>query len=94
MNNSQRGSLRFYLVAVVLALTALVLGIWDILVQREGGDWLMQITLPVLLIVVLAGLHAQAKREHIAQERAEADEFGDDDPGAGMPQGAQPDIEP
>ena len=73
MNNSQRGSLHFYLVAVLLALVAFGLGIWDILVQREGGDWLMQILLPVLLIIVLAGLHAQARRQRIAEEEAEAD---------------------
>ncbi len=73
MRNSQRGSLHFYLVAVLLALVAFALGIWDILVQREGGDWLMQILLPVLLIIVLAGLHAQAKRERIAEEQADAD---------------------
>jgi uncharacterized membrane protein SirB2 len=73
MKNTQRGSLQFYLVAVLLALVAFALGIWDILVQREGGDWLMQILLPVLLIIVLAGLHAQAKRERIAEEQADAD---------------------
>lgn len=73
MNDSQRGSLHFYLVAVLLALVAFALGIWDILVQREGGDWLMQILLPVLLIIVLAGLHAQAKRERIADEQSEVD---------------------
>jgi len=79
MNNSQRGSLHFYLVAVLLALVAFALGIWDILVQREGGDWLMQILLPVLLIIVLAGLHAQARRQRIAEEEAEAD-AGEDQP--------------
>lgn len=78
MKNSQRGSLQFYLVAVLLALVAFALGIWDILVQREGGDWLMQILLPVLLIFVLAGLHAQAKRERIAEEQAEVDSKEDE----------------
>ncbi|MFQ5529205.1 MAG: hypothetical protein ACE5FP_02560 [Gemmatimonadota bacterium] len=89
MNNSEHGSMHFYLVAVVLALAAFALGIWDILVQAEGGDWLMQILLPVLLIIVLAGLHAQAKRQRIAAEQAEAADFPDD----GSRDGA-PEIEP
>ena len=63
MNNSQRGSLQFYLVVMLLALLAFVLGLWDIMIEREGGGWLIQIILPVILIIVLAGLHSQAKRE-------------------------------
>ena len=79
MTDSQRGSLQFYLVAVVLALMAFALGIWDILVQSEGGDWLLQILLPVLLIMVLAGLHAQARRQRIAEERDVSDDATDVD---------------
>ncbi len=68
MNNSQRGSLQFYLVVILRALLAFGLGVWDRMVEREGGDWLIQITLPVILIIVLAGLYSRAKRERIALE--------------------------
>ena len=68
MNNSQRGSLQFYLVVILLALIAFGLGVWDIMIEREGGGWLMQIIMPVVLIIVLAGLHSQAKQQRIARE--------------------------
>ena len=69
MNNLQRGSLQLYLVVILLAVLAFGLGLWDILIEREGGGWLVQIILPAVLIVILGGLYSQAKRERIALEK-------------------------
>ena len=79
MNNSQRGSLHFYMVAVILALVAIALGVWDVLVEGQGAGWMVELILPVLLIVVLAVLHSQARRDRIAQEK-ESESDGDDEP--------------
>ena len=79
MNNSQRGSLQFYLAAIILALVAIGLGVWEVLVEREGGDWLIQLILPALLVIVLAVMHSQAVRDRKAREmEAEEDEEGDE----------------
>lgn len=71
MKNSQRGSLQLYLIVILLVLLAFGLGLWDIMIEREGGGWLVQIILPVVLIVILGGLYSQTKRERIALEDAE-----------------------
>lgn len=73
MTNSQRGSLQFYLAAIILALFAIALGLWKTLVEREAGDWLIQLILPALLVIILAGLHSRAVRDRKARE-VEAEE--------------------
>jgi len=69
--NSQRGSVRFYLLAISLALVFFALGIWEVLVERKGGNWLTQLILPVLLIAVLATMHSQARRDRIRRNEEE-----------------------
>ncbi len=82
MNNSQRGFMRFYLAAIILALVAIVLGLWKTLVEQEGGDWLIQLILPALLVIILAGLHSQAVRNRKAREmEAEQEEEEEDESG-------------
>lgn len=71
MMNSQRGSLHFYLLAISLALVFFALGVWEVFIEAEGGNWLTQLILPVLLIVVLAVLHSQAKRDRIKRDKEE-----------------------
>ena len=68
MTNAQRDSLQFYLAASILALLAIALGLWKTLVEREGGDWLIQLILPAWLVISLAGLHSQAVRDRKARE--------------------------
>ena len=60
--------MRVYLVLVALALVAFAFGMWDTFVERTGDGWLMQTILPILLIIVLAGLYVKARRERIAEE--------------------------
>jgi len=79
MINSQRGSLHFYLAAIILALVAIGLGIWEALVDRQDGGWLIQLVLPALLVIVLVVLHSQARRDRIAHEK-ESESDGDDKP--------------
>jgi uncharacterized membrane protein (DUF485 family) len=79
MNNSQRGSLRFYLVVILLALIAFAVGVWDVMIEREGGGWLIQISVAVVLIVILAGLYSRARRERIALEEEAAADAPEDD---------------
>ena len=69
--NSQRGSVRFYLLAISLALVFFALGVWEVLVERKGGNWLTQLILPVLLIGVLATMHSQARRDRIRRNEEE-----------------------
>ena len=86
MNSSQRGSMQFYLAAIILALVAIALGIWEAMVDREGGDWLIQLILPALLVIVLAGMHSQARRNRIAREMAadeQDEEESEDEEGQG-----------
>lgn len=78
MNNSQRGFLHFYLAAIILALVAIGLGVWSILVDRGGGDWLIQLVLPALLVIVLAVWHSQAVRDRKAREREAEEEEADE----------------
>lgn len=78
MNNSQRGSLQFYVAAIILALVAIGLGLWETLVNRQGGDWLIQLILPALLVIVLAVWHSQAVRDRKARETEAEDEEGDE----------------
>ncbi len=83
MTNSQRGSLQFYLAAIILALFAIALGLWKTLVEREGGDWLIQLILPALLVIILAGLHSRAVRDRKAREM-EAEEEEQEENRSGM----------
>ncbi len=79
MNNSQRGSLHFYLAAIILALVAIGLGLWEALIEREGGDWLIQLILPALLVIVLAVWHSQVVRDRKARETEEEEEDEEED---------------
>ena len=83
MTNSQRGLLQFYLAAIILALFAIALGLWKTLVEREGGDWLIQLILPALLVIILAGLHSRAVRDRKAREM-EAEEEEQEENRSGM----------
>ena len=60
----RRNVATFYLVAAGIALLALVFGLWDLLVERDGGeDLVMQVLLPVLLLVLVLGLYRKARRD-------------------------------
>ena len=83
MTNSQRGSLQFYLAAIILALFAIALGLWKTLVEREAGDWLIQLILPALLVIILADLHSRAVRDRKAREM-EAEEEEQEENRSGM----------
>jgi hypothetical protein len=43
---------KYWLLVAALGFVALALGLWDVLVERDGGEnWLMQVILPLLLSV-------------------------------------------
>lgn len=79
MNNSQRGSLRLYLAVILVALIAFGVGLWDVMIESQGGGWLIQISVAVVLIVILAGLYSRARRERIAMEQDAAAGAPEDD---------------
>jgi len=76
--STQRGSLHFYLAAVILGLVAIGLGVWDVVVEKNSGDWLIQLILPALLVIVLAVWHSQAVRDRKAGEMEAEEEEGDE----------------
>ena len=82
MNNSQRGAVQLLLVIILLAVLAFGLGLWDILIEREGGGWLVQIILPAVLIVILGGLYSQSKRQRIALEEEDSEDDSPSDDGS------------
>jgi hypothetical protein len=53
--------MRLYTVLISIALVAVALGAWELVVQRQTDAWWVQAILPVLLIVVLAGLYHRAR---------------------------------
>lgn len=55
--------MRPYTVVIVLALVAVALGAAELFVQDRTDAWWLQAILPVLLIVVLAGLYHRARRD-------------------------------
>jgi hypothetical protein len=51
-----------WLLVMVLAFVALALGLWDVLVERDGGEnWLTQVVLPLLLSVYALIMYARRK---------------------------------
>lgn len=62
MSGFRRISGGLYLIAALIAAFALGLGLWDLLVERDGGDdsWLMQVVVPIA-IIVLAVLRLRMK---------------------------------
>ena len=51
-----------YLVAGIAAVLALALGLWDILVERDGGDDLvMDILLPLALLILVIALYKRRR---------------------------------
>lgn len=52
----------FWLVVAVLALITLALGVWDLVVERDGGaDWLMQVLFPLLLLVFAVTMYRRQR---------------------------------
>jgi ABC-type uncharacterized transport system involved in gliding motility auxiliary subunit len=52
-----------WLLVTVLAFVALALSLWDVLVERDGGEnWLTQVVLPLLLFVYALVMYARWKR--------------------------------
>lgn len=63
---------KLYLVAIIIALVALALGMWDIAMERDvGGNWLVQLAMPLLLILVVGGLYMRARAERAESERSD-----------------------
>jgi membrane protein implicated in regulation of membrane protease activity len=55
--------MRPYTVVIVLALVAVALGSAELFIRDQTDAWWLQAVIPVLLIVVLAGLYHRARRE-------------------------------
>lgn len=55
--------MRPYTVVIVLALVAVALGSAELLIQDRTDAWWLQAVLPVLLILVLAGLYHRARKQ-------------------------------
>lgn len=52
----------FYLVAGIAAVLALALGLWDVLVERDGGDdLLMDILFPIMLLILVIVLYRRRR---------------------------------
>lgn len=77
MKNPQRDSTRLYLVAIVIALVALALGMWDVVIERDGGNWLAQIAMPLLLILVVGGLYMRVKADRVANAAKDESDRGE-----------------
>lgn len=51
-----------WLVVAVLAGTSLALGVWDLVVERDGGgNWLTQALLPLLLLIFAVTMYRRQK---------------------------------
>lgn len=55
--------MRPYTVVIALALVAVALGAAELVIEDRTDAWWLQAALPVLLIVVLAGLYRRARNE-------------------------------
>ena len=55
--------MRPYTVVIALALVAVALGAAELFIGDRTDAWWLQAALPVLLIVVLAGLYRRARNE-------------------------------
>jgi hypothetical protein len=57
-----RGRGTYWLLVAVLGFVALALGLWDVLVERDGREnWLMQVILPLLLSVYALIMYRRRK---------------------------------
>lgn len=74
MKQTQRDATKLYMVAIVIALVALALGMWDIMIERDGGNWLAQIAMPLLLILVVGGLYMRVRADRAAAEKSDRGE--------------------
>jgi hypothetical protein len=58
----ERGGGVIWLLVAVLGFVALALGLWDVLVERDGGEnWLMQVVFPLLLSVYALIMYRRVK---------------------------------
>ena len=57
-----RWLLGFYLVAGIAAVLALALGLWDVVVERDGeADLVMSILLPLALLILVIALYKKRR---------------------------------
>jgi hypothetical protein len=58
----QRGVGTIWILVAVLGFVALALGLWDVLVERDGGEnWLMQVLFPLGLAVYALIMYRRRK---------------------------------
>jgi len=51
-----------WLIAAGLALVALLLGLWDLVIERDGGgDWLRQVVLPLVFLILTLAMHRRER---------------------------------
>jgi len=53
---------KVWLVVAVLAILTLALGVWDLAIERDGGEnWLLQVLFPLLLLVFAVTMYGRRK---------------------------------
>jgi putative copper export protein len=58
----QRRAGSLWLVVAVLAVITLALGLWDLVVERDGGEnWLLQALFPLLLLVFALAMYRRQR---------------------------------
>lgn len=61
--NRQRRVGPIWLLVAVLSLVALALSLWDMIVERDGGnDWIMQALFPLLLAIFAVTMYRKQSR--------------------------------
>ena len=54
---------KVWLVVAVLALLTLALAVWDLAIERDGGEnWLLQVLFPLLLLVFAVTMYGRRKK--------------------------------
>jgi hypothetical protein len=53
---------RLFLVGAALAAVALLMGLWDLLVEQDGGSWIWQAVLPAALLALMLTLARRPDR--------------------------------
>ena len=53
---------KLWLTAAALAFLALALRLWDMLVERDGGENWLQVLFPLLFLVYTLGMYLRRKR--------------------------------